>query len=485
MKKDSPFIHAFKTCGSYYVFDVNTNTIIKTTKKNYDSLKSIEKSEWSNDLADAEADAFIQKMKSRGFLSANRVKEILHPATRYLDSYLESGVQKICLQVTQQCNLRCEYCVYSGNYTNRSHTNARMSFETARKAIDFLIEHSRGIEDTNISFYGGEPILEFELMKKCILYALQASEGKTVTFNLTTNGTLFTKDIIEFFRQYNVHITISLDGPREVHNKNRRFAAGGGGTFDKIMQNLMYISDNYEEYFKEKVAFNLVLDGDSDFTCVNSFFTSYEVIKDSMVRASYISENYAKFQIDKNEENDIQTDYELFKLYLSKLDRLDNCYVSKLVEQKYNYIKDYLADARYRTVSLSETAHPGGPCIPGVLRLFVDVNGSLYPCERVDENSDLMKIGNLEEGFYKEKIERILNIGKLTEGSCRNCWAFHYCSVCAAVADDNGELSAAKKLSKCNAVRNGLEKNMINYCILKEYGHNFEENKVFLMAEVK
>lgn len=480
LKNQEPFIHLFHTCGSYYAFDVNTNSIIKMGKKNYDLLKLMQKDELQ--ASDDELKPFLERMQHKGFFSSNKVKEILHPATNYLDSYLGTELQLICLQVTQQCNLRCDYCVYSGKYENRSHSKARMSFDTAKKSIDFLIEHSENVERVNIAFYGGEPILEFELLKKCILYTLDAAEGKEVGFNLTTNGTLFTKEIIEFFMEHDVKVMISLDGPKELHNKNRKFAVSGCGSFDQICDNLKLVKENYESFFKNNISFNVVLDGENDFACIDNFFASYDVIKDSMVKASYISENYAKFEMDPKEENDIKTNYEVFKMYLNKLNRMDSQNISKLVQQRYDYIRQELSDARYMTNGLKEQAHPGGPCIPGNLRLFIDVNGTFYPCERVDENSEVMKIGNLEEGFDFEKVKRILNVGQITEDNCKNCWAFNFCTSCAAVADDNGQLSASKKLKKCNIVKYSVERNIKDYCILREHGHSFD-NIDFYIAE--
>lgn len=478
MAKKTPFVHLFRTPGGYYIFDVNTNTIIKTKKETYDLLKMSEKEELSYE--DNRIKPFIDKMSQEGYFSSNRVKKVLHPATKYLDDYLKTKLQMICLQVTQNCNLRCEYCVYSDKYVNRSHSNAQMSFEVAKRAIDFLIERSIDVETVNISFYGGEPILEFELIKKCIDYAISEAEGKLVTFSLTTNGTLFTKEIIEFFQQHDVQITISLDGPKAIHDKNRKFAGSGCGTFDKVSENLKFFKDHYEKYFDEKVSFNVVLDSKSDFACVNSFFTSYDVIKQSIVITSYISDHYAKFEIDSNEENDIKTNYELFKLYLSNFNRIDNKYVSKLVQHHYEHINTNLSKNRGKTTLLNEEAHHGGPCIPGVLRLFVDVNGMFFPCERVDENSEAMKIGNIYDGYNIDKIKNLLNIGQITSESCIDCWAFNFCTICAALADDNGKLSASKKLSKCDEVRYSLEQNLIDYCILREFGHTFEDSKFFM-----
>ena len=163
----------------------------------------------------------------------------------------------VILQVTQNCNLRCEYCVYSGSYINRVHTNKRMSFETAVKTIDFLAAHSLNCNEVSIGFYGGEPLLEIELIKKAVSYAKEVFGEKKVNFNMTTNATLLNMDIADFLVQNDFNITISLDGPRNIHNKNRIFANSNKGTFDLIMENIALIREKYPFFDKKMPAYRI------------------------------------------------------------------------------------------------------------------------------------------------------------------------------------------------------------------------------------
>jgi uncharacterized protein len=488
MKKEKPFIHLFKTPAGHYIYDVNTNAIIKTSKPVYEFLQAGQKNCAGDEalLKSNNDDDFmnlIARMQEKGFLSSKRVQEIAHPEDDTLEYYLANKLKMVILQVTQQCNFRCEYCAYSGNYLNRGHSNLRMSFETAKKGIDFLIDNSRDTERVNVAFYGGEPLLEFELIKKCIHYTNEIAEGKTVEFNLTTNGTLFTKEILDFFEQQDVLITISLDGPQEVHDRNRRFAVSGCGTFEKIIEKLEFFKENYPDYFQRRIIFNTVVDGNSDFGCINQFFTNYDTIKDSITNIVNLSTNYVKSLKESSEEYIIETKYELFKLYLSKLNRLDKTYVSKLVMTEYTNLQKQIDQDRVRAKELPEKTHHGGPCVPGAQRLFVDVNGNFFPCERVSENSEVMRIGHVDTGFNIEKVRTLLNVGKITAESCKNCWAFRFCSLCAAMADDTKELSPDKKHSNCITVRNSLEQRFKNYCVLKEFGHDFKNDFGYIFME--
>ena len=151
---------------------------------------------------------------------------------------MDNDLSQLILQVTQQCNLRCAYCAYSGIYEgHRVHQNKRMSFELAKRGIDFFIKHSREKDSIDIGFYGGEPLLEFDLLKKCTEYARGLVEGKELTFGLTTNGTLLKDEIAEYLVENDFRIGISLDGPKREHDINRRFA-NGKGSFDTIIQNV-------------------------------------------------------------------------------------------------------------------------------------------------------------------------------------------------------------------------------------------------------
>lgn len=481
MVKDKSFVHLFKTPGGFYLYDVNRNSILKVEKSVYEYLNVCRESISYNDLCDRDSKNDIKKMKEKGFLSAKRTNEISHPATDKLDYFLSNKIRMIILQVTQQCNLRCEYCAYSGKYLNRGHANNRMSFETAKKGIDFLIANSRDVDSINISFYGGEPLLEFKLMKKCIEYAEAAAEGKNVTFNFTTNGTLFTREIIEYLWLHDVSIMISLDGPREVQDKSRRFASNGCGTFDKISENLEMFKTNYPEYFK-KVTFNSVLDKESDFSCINDFFASYDTIKDSFLNASEQSANYVKSNINSSEEFDIKMRYETFKLYLSKIHNLDSKHVSKLVQGNFGSIEKIANNEREHTNELPDKGHHSGPCIPGTQRLFMDVNGNFYPCEKCSESSETMHIGDIHKGFDIEKVRNLLNIGKITQENCINCWAFRFCFICAVAVDDTKGISAENKRSKCGVVKRVQEQYLKDYCTLNEFGYKFDdESRNFLM----
>lgn len=470
MEEKKPFIHEFSTYDNKYVYDVNTNKILKINKDCSDILNSIHKGEVSIEAIND--NPILSKLKVQGYLSSHKLSEIIHPEDELLEFRLNSKLNLLILQVTQQCNLRCKYCPYSGGFYNREHANKKMTFETAKKAIDFYMKRCTDNGVISISFYGGEPLLEFDLIKKCIEYAEKEGECNQVFFNMTSNATLLTSEIVAYLEKHNVDLMISLDGPQQVHDKNRDFY-GGKGSFETVAKNLDMIRREFPEYFKS-ITFNCVMDIDNDFGCINEFFTTYDVIKDSNINFSSLNDEYAKDEkIIDGEEYIAEYNYELFKMFLSKIGRLDEKHVSKMVNGYYSNLRSKVFQNRHSEIQV-EKGHHGGPCVPGAQRLFVDIYGNFYPCERVNESSKAMKMGNIDEGFYIDNIRKILNIGKLTEEKCKNCWAYRYCYLCASAADNLTELSAERKSLRCKEVRQSIDKMFRDYCILKENGDSFE-----------
>ncbi len=469
MYSHKPFIHTFRVGGKDYIYDVNRNVILKGQNElikllvgDQTSLDNVE----NNYIVD-----LLAKMKNDGFFSSNKIKEILHPADELIEYYLNSKIQKITLQLTQNCNLNCSYCAYSGGYYNRTHTKSRMDFEIAKRSIDFLLEHSGDNKEINIGFYGGEPLLEKELMRKCIKYAKQNSYGKKLSFTITTNGTLLNESIIQLFEENDVYLVISLDGPKEVQDRNRKFACTSDSTFEIVMSNVNLIKQKYPDYYKN-ICFNAVLDQENEFCCVDNFFKDFDLVKEAVVLASEINPNLKKDLV-KNDQTFINNyRYEIFKLFLSKLGRLDQSYVSKLVRTYFISLEKTYAQLKV-TEKLPEKAHHGGPCILGSQRLFVDTQGTLFPCERVSETSEIMKIGNVFDGFNYDNIREILNIGKLSEDKCKNCWAFRFCGSCAAMADSVNGLSKYEKISKCNGTMKFAEDRLKDICMLKQMKYEF------------
>lgn len=463
------FIHLFQTQKNNYIYDVNTNAIIKTDLNTYTQLQQNTGSNQSRPV--------IENLLSYGFLKPNPIQHIEHPATRNLQCFLNQKIQSITLQVTQQCNLRCKYCVYSGSYATRSHSHLQMSWETAKKGIDFLVDHSIAERKINISFYGGEPLLNFKLIQSVVEYGKKASEGKKISFNMTTNGTLFTDKNLTFLQDNNFSILISLDGPKEIHDQNRVFAIDGKGTYDKIAENIAYIKRKYPKLY-ENTAFNAVVDPVACISCANRFLISMPEIQDAPLSASVISSEYRNSSIEIPEKYFIEDEVEYFKVFLNCLGRIGNEHISPIAKGKFEETKKAMLVLRERAHDLPATSHPSGPCVPGAKKLFITVDGSFYPCESISEDSEIGRIGNVNDGFDIDKIHRLLNVGQITEEECRNCWGHRLCMQCFMNADKMNRLSRSKRLSNCKWILKSHENAMKDYCTLVEQGYHFDRHDI-------
>lgn len=158
-------------------------------------------------------------------------------------------------------------------------------------------------------------------------------------FNMTSNATLMTDEVLEFLYENKFSLTISLDGDRQAHDKNRVFAANNNGTFNVVMQILDKLQKRYPDYM-DRVHINAVIDPATDFDCTSHFFADYETVKNFYVQANLISEYYRKDEVETNEEYGERFSYEIFKMYLQKLGRFEEGSISKLVLHGYQSLKE-------------------------------------------------------------------------------------------------------------------------------------------------
>lgn len=460
-------IKPFFTPYGKYIYDRETNSILSVDSDEYETFNRIYENKAI--LSDLE---LLKIYQEKGYCKDSQLKKVEHPLDKMVEFHLNNKIEKITLQVTQNCNLRCAYCSYSGMYNQRTHSNKSMSYEIMEKSIDFIMHHSTNSKKIDIGFYGGEPLLEFNNIKKLLTYISRKYPYKEITYSMTSNGTVFTDDNIQFLSNNKFNILVSIDGPRELHNKNRVFV-NGEGSFDKMMESIMYIKSEYPTFFK-KISFNTVIAPGNDFKCANDFFNANDIIEENTLNATTIS--------DFNNKNDIQYDDLYFitnriqrtKLFLSALGLISKDKVSKLYSTDLPLLIRFY-NGLGKTSNLTPIAHPGGPCIPGARRPMIDIDGNIYPCEKVSEESESMKIGNIYSGFDVDKVRSILNIGKLTENKCLDCWNFIHCGMCAASADDIKKLSGDKRLSKCDGAKNNTLYKFRAICLLKENNFDFEE----------
>jgi uncharacterized protein len=469
------FIKKFKSHDDYYIYDVNSNELIQVDEIIYDLIDNI-----GDDNLKEVIDKFQHKygeqqirekftgikevQKEHGLFSTHRPTIASNFQNKEdIEAYLHSGLSQIILELSNRCNLRCKYCTFSGIYEdNRTHGSDDMSREIALKAIDYFIQHSKKAskdEPPAITFYGGESLLRFDILKEVVEYTKKKKVFDDFYFSLTTNGTLLTEEVIHYFVENEIMIMISLDGPREENDRYRVFA-DGEGTFSVIYESLKKIKAISPEYFSKHIMFNAVISPPFDFDSIIDFFYHNEFLKDfkDKVKINFVDSYGTTFFQDFKLEKDVA---ELPR----QLNRLRDRYKEALIEGSHEdltieremFLGDFHRIATRRMEPLGEWQIPLGMCVPGGRRLFVDTMGDFYMCEKVGAN---YKIGNVEDGIDFESIQRFYRQYDKYFASCSDCWAVRLCTKCFNDIRTGSEFDENRMDSLCKRKISRIEDNL-------------------------
>lgn len=441
--KEMPLIYCFTYKGNYFVYDTNKNKLMSVSRELYIELQKLKKGGITNYLLEEKestAHNIIVQLIDKGYFSASNVNKIEFPYMEYSYDLLNNNLGKLILQVTKDCNFNCRYCAYAANGEyDRIHEKKHMDFQVAKLAIDLLSKASKDTNKVYITFYGGEPFLEFDLIKKCVSYANSTIKTKDIYFNSTTNASILNDDIIKFLEETSFDLLISLDGPANIQNNNRRFKNTGKGSYNAVIKNIKNLMVNHKKYFDEHVMFNCVLLSDKSLNEVEDYFKNELKIPDN------------KLKIQRADLSGMDYLQEIDNGYLGK-STLDAS-SSIMYDQILGYTNFY--DVFMKNSVISPIWQHNGPCFPGVQRLFVTCEGDFFPCEKAFEKLKCLNIGNLSNGFDLDQIEKLLSIGQLSENNCKLCWAKRFCNICAikCVDFEKDILSPEKKEEMCKQVK--------------------------------
>ena len=461
---EKPFIKLFHTPNSGYFYDVGKNEIIRIPENVYLHLSEVmDGSAVLDQTDDEDVLELIESFKELGYLSSKRPQRIQHSATSMLPLLLERCIDKITLQLTQDCNFRCKYCIYSesNNLKQRSHTNKYMPLEIAKRAILFYRDHAIDSNMYNVGFYGGEPLLQWDSLKELILFAEKELSGKLLTFSITTNASLLFEDRASFLEEHGVGILVSLDGVKTVNDANR-VKRDGGGTTDTVLRNIRMVKEKHPELYS-KMHISSVINPEIEVSEFGQYPCELNDLSLSnyTVNIEFNSDHVTviPFELQKTMEN------EELLAYLSEF----GLYSHKISPYGYGQIESVRSTINTMKPSngIEDIMAPGGQCVPGKGRLFVSVDGRLYPCERVNE-SEANCIGSLDVGFDYEKAIQILNIGSITDSECKNCWAIRNCSMCTRLFDYSQDDAAAEKLKYCESIKRTAQKRIRTIILFSE-----------------
>jgi len=357
----------------------------------------------------------------------------------------DKSIDGIIFNVTESCNLSCKYCIYSGAYIGeRENNNLNMSEETANTAIKNILPNLR--DKVFISFYGGEPTNNFGLMKKIMNSVRSKNPKKQKVFTFSTNFVDVENYLDDLIRD-DVYITISLDGPKEVHDKNR-LDSMGYGSFYRIMHNLDLIKMKDSSFQREHISLSGTYGDSEDFAKIMNYFIDHD-------------QDFLNFRLGvvytkglKNSESGLLKPGEIFqfaKLYSENL--INGNANPKILKNLFDLKIKSLVQRDFRQTP--EKLQLNGSCYPGKRKLFIDTSGGLYPCEKIGGR---LPIGNVHEGFNEGGIEKIINdFVDIRNETCNTCWAARLCQPCIVSAKDSvGDISKKGLKESCKSLKSNI-----------------------------
>lgn len=466
----APLFTKYQTNKHNYLYDCGTGRIVKVDEVIYAIIDDF------NILTDEEllfkhkslgkkrvraALKEIREVMQQGVLVSHNPAElssvdvVAHKQEQHrIDDFWKKTGTLLVLGITERCNLCCSYCCFSGKFEGqRTHSQKTMSWEIAEKAISYFLENDQTGDGTcPITFYGGEPLLEFELLKRCVKYAENkaATLGKEVLFSMTTNGTLLNDETVDYLVEHDFFTVISLDGPKTAHDRYRVFP-NRNGSFDLIEKNLRCFAERYPEFKKRGLNVTLTppLDLETTSQFIEELYPDYPVSRAALVNTGTESRfrdretGPTQYGCHTTCNNQHVTD-DAFRNFSSEdHQQLKECWNACLrhiaelgvteTRKKFPFLmllfEQQLTFYHRRKISNGNRDwYFYIPCIPGFTRRFCDVDGNYRVCERVD-NSKAYRMGNVWDGPDSTQLIRIMEMRRHL-GDCANCTAYKVCDIC-------------------------------------------------------
>ena len=413
-------VHQYKNNGYNIVLDVNSGSVHVVDEIVYDMIPMYEGSGLEEITAELsgrykeedikEAYEEITELKEAGSLFTEDIYE------NYIDSFKnrQPVVKALCLHIAHDCNLACQYCfAEEGEYHGR---RALMSFEVGKKALDFLVANSGSRRNLEVDFFGGEPLMNWEVVKQLVEYgrSIEEANNKKFRFTLTTNGVLLNDEILDFVNKEMGNIVLSTDGRKEVHDRMRPFR-NGKGSYDLIMPKFKKAAEsrNQTNYY------------------VRGTFTHYNLdfSKDVL---SLADEGFKQISV----EPVVASPEDAYALRTEDLPQIFEEYDKLAVEMIKREKEGRGFNFFHFMIDLT-----GGPCVykrlsgcgSGTEYLAVTPWGDLYPCHQFVGNEDFL-LGNVDDGIVKKNIcEEFKQCNVYSKPKCKDCFAKLFCSGgCAA-----------------------------------------------------
>ena len=384
---------------------------------------------------DEEVSAIIGRLRDQPLSHSRLVEELGSPEAAELIAELESlqvivgddvapepvanppadfPLQSLVMNLTNQCNLSCQYCYEFGEdkVATPGGKPKFMDFETAKASVDFLLNESTGRRAVHITFFGGETLMNFPLLQRVVNYATEQAglRGRSIDFSLTTNATLLTPAIIRFLSENQIGVTVSMDGPPELHDKLRVFA-NGRGSYDIIAPRVRALIENHRT---RPIAARVTLTSG-----VTDVVKIYRHLKQDL---GFHEVGFAPVTTSPNRLysiNERGMDDVLGEFHTLAEEWLEFALRGEL--HGFSNVSDTIAEL-YQGVNKSH------PCGAGLGLLGVGPSGDIAPCHRFVD-SDTHSMGHISSGIDQAKRDDFLTRGHIgAKYACHTCWARPLCA---------------------------------------------------------
>ena len=410
-------LHKFSMNGINVLMDIYSGAVHAVDDVAYD-IADLYPEMNADELAEKFADKYSREQIDE---AVEELKELKDAGMLYTEDEYEGVLEQVknrapvvkalCLHVAHDCNLKCRYCfAEEGEYHGK---RSLMSAEVGKKAIDFIIANSGKRRNLEVDFFGGEPLMNFDVVKEIVEYGREQEKlhDKNFRFTITTNGILLDDEKQKYINENMHNVVLSLDGRKEV-NDYMRPRAGGQGSYDIIVPKFQKLAEsrNQTDYYLRGTFTHNNLDFSKDVFHIADDLGFKQVSVEPVVAES--TESYAIT------EDDLDTIFEEYE---------------KLAEQLYIRHKTGEKDFNFFHFMVDLT---GGPCIAkrlsgcgsGTEYLAVTPEGDLYPCHQFVGQEEY-KIGSVYTGIENTAIrEEFANCNVYTKPDCKKCWAKFYCS---------------------------------------------------------
>lgn len=441
----NPYAKIFSSSsGQGYVYLTQTNEILSIEKEWFDSLDERSRE-----------DTVLAELVDIGLLSNQTPEQIRWSQTseQYL-YHIAKRIPALTLEITQQCTLRCSYCIYSGNYEGvRTHQACDMPVSLITKAIDYFAEHNAEYPTADISFYGGEALLYFDRICYAVEYARKKIQQKPLRFHISTNGTTLTEPIKKWLSQNDdVTIAVTLNGP--THDDYRKFPSGEG-SLEIIMQHLRAIKKNYPNVWN-RIDFLANVSNYPELLELRKYYLKY--IGKPPLLISAIEREGGNESIQKIIGDGFQCGPEQ-----ALAQQLFTCHHDEYLKP---FFQGNVESVCTRTMENWMDSAIASCCMPFTHNLFVSAKGELAFCERTKPKQEY---GNVEDGINFTAVEKAMERAmSVFQNKCRYCWAQRLCDICYQHIHEDAFGVSYISEAFCENARNGVVKDLALFCDISE-----------------